>query len=928
LLHFSFSILQIEPKMNELIAGLKALVVRDKKEQQIPIPLRRVHVSVRVIQAAARVVIEQVYENNEKQPIEARYVFPLDDNTTVCDFKAELDGRLVRGTVKPKEKAVEEYEEAVQSGKAAFLMEQHSGDVFEMKVGNLLPGSTAVITITYVASLDPITCDTLRFSCPTSIFPRYSPPHGPSTPALTNPSGNATSEADYTISFDILIEMTETIQKVTSSTHKIKFSKKSPKSGEVKFSVARVALDKDFEFLIHLLKKTTPSIVWEYSEETQTVASQLCFVPNLTNREVLSEIVFVIDRSGSMASTIKQANTVLCSCLQLLPQKCLFNVVSFGDSFTFLHPKSVLATEKNIENACDKVKSFTANMGGTAILQPLVEIFKSTLREGYARQIFLLTDGGVVNTSEIIQIIRRNSHTTRVFTFGLGNLCSSNLVKGAAIAGGGKATFLLDNTDLNLRVTQQVQRALQASVVNIQLTPNPPIENNMLIRVVPHHLRPVFDKEMYVVYCLFRYPGPTAKTSFTLKGTLSDDSQVEWVCSEEKIANPETSIHCLALREIFRECEDGSSPHHERFEKNEINQTQLDTILEEEITKLSCQFNVLSKYTSFIAVIDQMGGNTPKPPPVRRDVPQYKRKVSSVGYTSGSAPLKAKRTKLLSPSSSLSSSHQQLLPYRIPTPFYGMEAISCEQKGAVEIAITHSLIGPRTFRCHCWMTAAVAGLLTFEPFVKTLLQMKEPNGHPVVIALRNAIQSWLVFSQSPTVVCRKGLSVAFSELASALENPLVGFDAGKEHSASTAMQYMISLVFPSFPFISVQNWEELNPRLLHSKEQSEWVVAFCHNAASIAFLNNTKVSPRIVGIYFHLVSTIANENLICNGGYYRHSVCLSWSDDGGSVFLYDDTMNAPGQGGRLNLCASESDKTCHFLENYTMCVSACVFKRK
>jgi len=41
--------------------------------------------------------------------------------------------------------------------------------------------------------------------------------------------------------------------------------------------------------------------------------------------------------------------------------------------------------------------------------------------EGYARQIFLLTDGAVMNTTGVVNMVALNNKYSRVHTIGIGN---------------------------------------------------------------------------------------------------------------------------------------------------------------------------------------------------------------------------------------------------------------------------------------------------------------------------------------------------------------------------------------------------------------------------------------------------------------------------------------------------------------------------
>ncbi|KAF7250779.1 Protein mono-ADP-ribosyltransferase PARP4, partial [Varanus komodoensis] len=71
-----------------------------------------------------QVVVFQMYENQTGSPIEAKYVFPLDDTAAVCGFEAFIKEKHIIGEVKEKEEAHREYREAVREGHGAYLMDQ------------------------------------------------------------------------------------------------------------------------------------------------------------------------------------------------------------------------------------------------------------------------------------------------------------------------------------------------------------------------------------------------------------------------------------------------------------------------------------------------------------------------------------------------------------------------------------------------------------------------------------------------------------------------------------------------------------------------------------------------------------------------------------------------------------------------------------
>lgn len=93
--------------------------------------------------------------------------------------------------------------------------------------------------------------------------------------------------------------------------------------------------------------------------------------------------------------------------MQSLPEDTYFNIVSFGSSFNFMFNQSIKYNNENLKNAVTKIKKMSADMGGTEIYEPLDKILKNKVIEGYPKQIFLLTDGGVSNTEGVIRLVEK-----------------------------------------------------------------------------------------------------------------------------------------------------------------------------------------------------------------------------------------------------------------------------------------------------------------------------------------------------------------------------------------------------------------------------------------------------------------------------------------------------------------------------------------
>ena len=127
-------------------------------------------------------------------------------------------------------------------------------------------------------------------------------------------------------------------------------------------------------------------------------------------KQVPCEFIFVVDRSGSMSGQyIKEAAETLMLFLKSLPEACYFNIVGFGSLFEMLFPESVPYNQSNLDKAIAHTEELKADLGGTHLYSPLEYIFSQPLKTHLTRQVFVLTDGSVSNTAQVIGLVRKNA---------------------------------------------------------------------------------------------------------------------------------------------------------------------------------------------------------------------------------------------------------------------------------------------------------------------------------------------------------------------------------------------------------------------------------------------------------------------------------------------------------------------------------------
>ncbi|CAJ0826384.1 3932_t:CDS:2, partial [Entrophospora sp. SA101] len=222
------------------------------------IPLQNVKVEANIVDMIAEVVIYQTYKNVEDKNIEALYKFPIYEAAAICDFEAEIDGKYkVKGVVKEAKQAASDYNEAIEKGYSAYLVEEQLSDVFQCSIGNLKSNQTVVIKITYVTELKHDSeNEKIRFVLPTSIAERY----GSSSSSTANYGKKLvpddvkySGEANYKLDLKINCRMTSTIQSIESPSHLISTELNvngNPKTSNVTLAEQITYLEKDFVLVV------------------------------------------------------------------------------------------------------------------------------------------------------------------------------------------------------------------------------------------------------------------------------------------------------------------------------------------------------------------------------------------------------------------------------------------------------------------------------------------------------------------------------------------------------------------------------------------------------------------------------------------------------------------------------------------------------
>ncbi|CAF3138720.1 unnamed protein product [Rotaria sp. Silwood2] len=480
------------------------------------VALKSVSIVSKIRSFGADVNITQLFRNDENVPIEAVYCFPIEENAAVYSFVAKIDDREIHAQLKEKIQAQQEYTQALRQGHGAYLMEQDekSQDIFMISVGALLPGKECQIQIMYVTELDLAINNKIRFVIPTTIAPRYNPSvGGVSSPACTQ--AKYVQSTPYTIEFHCQVDkLNEEIKSVSSSSHPIAVQF-SNDSYEITFAQKNTFMDRDIVIDIDLPARTNTILAVENNGEHQ-LALMVSFTPtsedcskalnsSKNSNYVNNEFIFIVDCSGSMQdeNKIGLARQAMVLFLKSLPVDCQFNIIRFGSDYkTLFNNVTEKYNEQNAKVAEQLISHMSADLGGTELLRPLQWLQNQAPSAGHSRQILLLTDGEISNVSQVMDLSRLMSTSSRIFSFGLGHSPSRSLIKGLARSTNGRFTFIPPGASVDIYVAEQLQKALEPCITNVKAKWNIPSLESSKLQTIPTTVPPVYANDRLLLYAL------------------------------------------------------------------------------------------------------------------------------------------------------------------------------------------------------------------------------------------------------------------------------------------------------------------------------------------------------------------------------------------------------------------------------------------
>jgi len=302
---------------------------------------------------------------------DVKYQFPVDYNSAFYDLTIITPRGEIKGVVKEKELAKKEFTKAKEEGKEVFMVSENNEDrdIYTLSMGKLLNGEKITIKLAYSTMLH-INGSSVSFHIPTFISQRYG-----STTYYDKPINP--------IKIKILFPQTNS---VTVNTKNLTIQNTS---GDIEVSGILTTITEDIEIKTSVEMSDKCHM---FTSRGYTFAS-CTLTPKLRiDRE--REIVYVLDCSGSMeGERINNALRALCEAIKN-SINCNVSVIYYGSN-TKIVIKNTKVSDDNYINLIKICEKEETSMGGTETYRAL------ELALTLAKRCILITDGDTSNNSSL-----------------------------------------------------------------------------------------------------------------------------------------------------------------------------------------------------------------------------------------------------------------------------------------------------------------------------------------------------------------------------------------------------------------------------------------------------------------------------------------------------------------------------------------------
>lgn len=447
-----------------------------KSREGVAVPLKGVTARGRLAGLLFELTVEQHYENSGDMNIEAEYTFPLPHRAVLLGVELSIGGRELKAVAVRRQTARERYEEAIDEGNTAVLLEQSGDGLYSLSLGNLMADEQAVIRYRYAELLDR-SGDDVRLMIPTVIAPRYGDPAAHGLQPHQAPGVDLLAAYPFALEIDVEGDMARAT--LASPSHRI-VTDDTATGRHVRLD-ADAWLDRDFILTVTGVQTRSASVV---ARDGDGYVALLSLDPQIAGSEPEPlALKILVDCSGSMGGdSIRSARRALAAILDRLDERDHVSITRFGSEVehidtSVMQPRRrgyldvfgrgerqtpeqrggmAAATPAVVARLRHRMDGMEADLGGTEMAAALRSVMAIPAGKAAVKNVLLITDAEVWAVEQVLSEATRSRH--RLFVVAVGAAPAEPLARQLAARTGGACEFVAPSENVEGAIVRMFRR--------------------------------------------------------------------------------------------------------------------------------------------------------------------------------------------------------------------------------------------------------------------------------------------------------------------------------------------------------------------------------------------------------------------------------------------------------------------------------------